>query len=70
MLVDKIVGIYQKKNFDYVSNIEKRTFPKGLDVEVFSFDALKIAYFNAKNKFDREHVTPYLLKKKFKRYDC
>ncbi len=69
MLVDKIVGIYQKKNFDYVSNIEKRTFPKGLDVEVFSFDALKIAYFNAKNKFDREHVTPYLRKKKFKRYN-
>ena len=33
-LVDKIIGIYQRKNFDYVSNIEKRTFPKGLDVEV------------------------------------
>ena len=68
-LVDKIIGIYQRKNFDYVSNIEKRTFPKGLDVEVFSFDALKIAYFNAKKKFDREHVTPYLRKKKFKRYN-
>ena len=68
-LVDKIIGIYQRKNFDYVSNIEKRTFPKGLDVEVFSFDALKIAYFNAKNKFDMEHVTPYLRKKKFKRYN-
>ena len=68
-LVDKIMTIYKKNNFDYVSNVEKRTFPKGLDIEVFSFKALEIAYHKANNKFDREHVTPYLKRKKFKRYN-
>ena len=68
-LVDKVVNIYQKKNFDYISNIEKRTFPKGLDIEVFSYKALRQAYLKTNSKFDKEHVTPYLRRNFSKRYN-
>lgn len=46
--------------FDYVSNSLKRTFPRGLDVEVFSFQALEKAWREAKLPEEREHVTLYL----------
>ena len=45
--------------YDYVSNVLKRTFPRGLDCEVFSFKALEKAYHEAKRPEEREHVTPY-----------
>ena len=35
----------------------------GLDVEVFSFNLLKEAYFRTTDKGDREHVTPYMKRK-------
>jgi len=47
---------------DYVSNTEPRTFPDGLDTEVFSFSALERAWREAKLPSEREHVTPYIWK--------
>lgn len=46
--------------YDYVSNTFKQTYPRGLDTEVFSFQALDIAFANADKPAEREHVTPYL----------
>jgi spore coat polysaccharide biosynthesis protein SpsF (cytidylyltransferase family) len=43
-----------------MSNCMKRTFPVGLDVEVFSFDALETAYKEAKEEAEKEHVAPYI----------
>jgi hypothetical protein len=37
-----------------------RTFPDGLDTEVFSFTALERAWREATSSAQREHVTPYL----------
>lgn len=34
-VIDSIVSTYQAHSYDYVSNILKRTFPRGLDVQVF-----------------------------------
>ncbi|ABK60447.1 cytidylyltransferase domain-containing protein [Clostridium novyi] len=48
------------KCYDYVSNTIKRTYPRGLDVEVFSFEVLKRAFLESKTNRDREHVTPYI----------
>lgn len=45
---------------DYLSNTLERTFPRGLDAEVFTFEALKEAYDKAATPAEREHVTPYL----------
>lgn len=47
---------------DYCSNVLKRCFPRGLDTEVFSLQALENAYRNAKEALEREHVTPYIIR--------
>jgi len=70
VIIDKIVKTFleNKNNVDYVSNTIKPTYPEGIDVEVFSFSALKKAWIEATSKFDREHVTSYIWRnpKKFK----
>lgn len=46
---------------DYAGNsLPPRTFPRGLDVEVFSFEALARAWREDGNPAWREHVTPYI----------
>lgn len=44
----------------YLSNGIIRTFPRGFDLEVFSFALLSEAYQNATLAPDIEHVTPYI----------
>lgn len=48
----------------YVSNAIERTYPRGMDFEIFSFELLKEAFENAVDLSDREHVTPYIWKNK------
>jgi len=45
---------------DYVSNVHPPTFPDGLDTEVFSREALEVAWREARLPSDREHVTPFI----------
>lgn len=54
--------INSQERWDYCSNVpdEHRTFPRGLDTEVFSFVALERSFKEAVNFSDREHVTPYI----------
>ena len=59
-LVDKVVAAFAEGAYDYVSNLSPRSYPDGLDVEVFSFAALERAWHEARALYDREHVTPYL----------
>ncbi len=63
-VLDNLIGLYVKGGYDYASNCIRRTFPHGLDCEIFSFEALKRAYdstaFVDDDKFYREHVTTYL----------
>lgn len=59
-LLDKCIDMYRSGQYDYVSNRLNRTVPVGLDVEVFSFKLLEYMHKNAKEEFEREHVTPYI----------
>lgn len=61
-VIDKIIMEHQKESKDFTSNIIKRTYPDGMDVEVFSMEALKIAWENSLKPSDREHVTYYIWK--------
>lgn len=45
---------------DYCSNLEPRSFPKGLDTEAFRAEVLHRAAASASAPFDREHVTPWI----------
>ena len=62
-IIDKLIKINNKKKFDYLSNINPPSFPDGFDVEIFSKKILKEAYLKAKSKYDKEHVTPYIIRK-------
>ena len=48
------------RKVDYLSNTLQRTFPRGLDVEIFTFAALERAHREAAQPHEREHVTPYI----------
>jgi spore coat polysaccharide biosynthesis protein SpsF len=54
------IKLFASGRYDYVSNIIHRTYPDGLDVEVFGMTALEEARDNATLPYQREHVTPYL----------
>ena len=60
IVIDNTIKKHVQDNFDYTSNIFPRSFPKGLDTEVFSFNSLKKAFIEANSLYDREHVTPYI----------
>ncbi len=52
---------WQKPGFyDYVSNCLERSYPRGMDTEVFSFSVLQEAFLEATAPPDREHVTPFI----------
>jgi spore coat polysaccharide biosynthesis protein SpsF len=59
---DLVIKTYldRKDELDYVSNTLERTFPRGMDTEVFSFAALEQAHKEATKEPDREHVTPFI----------
>jgi spore coat polysaccharide biosynthesis protein SpsF len=59
-LVDETIRVFQQHRGDYASNVFPRTYPRGLDTEVFTVAALERAWHEAHKSYEREHVTPYL----------
>jgi glutamate-1-semialdehyde 2,1-aminomutase len=59
-LVDHVVNRFRASGADYGSNVAPPTFPDGLDIEVFTFAALRRAWEQAREPRQREHVTPFL----------
>lgn len=59
-VVDRIIDAYLKEKVDYMSNSMVRTFPRGLDTEIFPFEILERTYNEATKEYEREHVTPYI----------
>ncbi len=61
-IVDDLIINYQKISCDYASNNLIRTYPIGLDAEIFSFTTLEKACKNSILPSEREHVSPYMKK--------
>ncbi|MBC9933800.1 cytidylyltransferase domain-containing protein [Chitinophaga qingshengii] len=59
-IIDKVISFAVTNRLAYASNTMVTTFPDGMDVEVFTFDALEKAWKEAVLGSDREHVTPYI----------
>lgn len=53
-----------RNQVEYVTNTIQRVHPRGMDVEVLSFNALEKAFMESRlgdqRQFDQEHVTPYI----------
>lgn len=59
-LLDALVDLHLEGAYDYSANVHERTYPDGLDAEIFRFQLLEEAWTLAKTSFEREHVTPYM----------
>lgn len=59
-VIDHLIYFYLAEKADYMSNGMVRTFPRGLDAEIFSFQILERTFNEAKLEYEREHVTPYI----------
>lgn len=72
-IVDLAISTYlrERSHIAYVTNGVIRTYPRGLDVEVFPIGALETAEAEAISASDREHVTPFIWRRpeRFPRYD-
>jgi spore coat polysaccharide biosynthesis protein SpsF len=61
--IDKVIKAIVEKNVDYAANVlGKRTYPRGMDTEVFTFLTLEKIWNKAVEEPEREHVTLYLHK--------
>ena len=59
--IDQVIKSYMRDHkLDYASNTLTRTFPRGMDVEVMSFQCLQHTSQKAIASIDREHVTRYI----------
>lgn len=64
-IIEGAVDKLREQNFKktlYVSNCLERTYPRGLDFEIFSYSLLKDAHLNCLELNLREHVTPFIYK--------
>src|SRR3989338_11311249 len=67
-LINLCLKNFEKTKYNYYSNVVERSFPRGLDVEVFDFQTLEKTYQKVKNTSQKEHVTIFIYNnpKKFK----
>jgi len=62
IVAGEVLALLKAENLDYCSNVfPKRTYPKGFDVEAFSYDCLEAAHLMAHY---REHVTVFMQKRR------
>lgn len=59
-VVDQLVSVYGTKRYDYVANFLKRTYPAGLDNQVFGTALLAEVARLTQDPADREHVSLYI----------
>lgn len=59
-VIDACVWRHIETGADYTSNTLERSYPDGLDVEVMTAAALSVMHAEAKDPYEREHVTPFL----------
>lgn len=61
-LIDSGIRLFLDWDYDMVTNIFPRTFPKGQSVEILKSDVFSEAFEKMKEDDDLEHVTKYIYK--------
>ena len=60
-LVDQMIKKFKNNKVDYLSNTNPMTYPDGQDIEIFKFKTIADEIKKTKNKYDLEHVTPFII---------
>ena len=63
-VIDEVVVLHELRGADYTTNDLVKTYPDGMDVEIFKRKVLEGAWRKARLKSEREHVTPYIRKQR------
>lgn len=61
-LVSQCLNSFLKNNVDYLSNSNIRSYPDGMDVQVYNYQALSKSYSLTRSMEDKEHVTLHIRK--------
>ncbi len=59
-IIDEVIGYYLEHDYDYVSNNKERSYPRGLDTQVFSREILEEVNRLTRDPADHEHVSLYI----------
>ena len=60
-LIDETIDLFEASGADFTSNVPtRRSYPKGLDVEVIRANVLRLAAQEATAPYHREHVTAFI----------
>ncbi len=59
-VIDQVLDYFAEGGYDYASNNHPPTWQDGQEVEVMRLAALEEAFDEAREPFQREHVTPFL----------
>ena len=58
--IDRVIETFLENSVDYCSNMLKRTYPRGMDVQVFPLSVLEKVAQLTHDPVDREHVSLYI----------
>ena len=59
-IIDSVIQHYLDNQYDYVSNVLVRTFPRGMDTQIFSLKVLDEVNKLTQDPADRENVSLYI----------
>ena len=59
-LVQQAISIFQANEVDYLANCHIRSYPDGMDIQVFTVRCLQESSKQTHDKLDREHVTLHI----------
>jgi spore coat polysaccharide biosynthesis protein SpsF len=59
-IIEQTIQVHINNDADYTSNAHIRSYPDGMDTQVFSLNVLKRSLKMTREALDREHVTLYI----------
>lgn len=59
-IIEQTIGMFQANEADYVSNAHIRSYPDGMDTQVFMLETLKRSAAMTDDALDHEHVTLHI----------
>lgn len=59
-VIEQTIRLFQHNPCDYASNVQIRSYPIGMDTQVFALETLKKSYSMTNHPLDQEHVTRHI----------